>query len=352
MSRKRTALEQLSPTKVKRATSRASRSRTAQAANKAVDCDENYANLVNKTSQKPSGHPPKYPATRARTLLSPLQKPMDVETPEPSKYSFETCPYAAEIYQAQLETEMKFFLSIGQGIKWEGRSISSVMRAILVNWLIEVAQEYKLRKETLFNAINYADRFLQKHENIQRNFLQLIGITCILIAAKYEEIEVPRVDELVYITDSTYDSKQILETEKIILDDLDYDLTVSTIVTFLPLYVEVAKITDEVIHWHTQLLADLSLTCYNLHAQFPPSLLAASIVVLSRHTYGETDLWSEEFLTFTRKTQQEIQRCAREILISYTKIFNSSSRPIAVIEKYRQPKYCRVGCRSPPQTSP
>lgn len=52
--------------------------------------------------------------------------------------------------------------------------INTAMRTILIDWLIEVADEYKLNDETLFLAVQYVDRFLST-VNVTRSKLQLLG---------------------------------------------------------------------------------------------------------------------------------------------------------------------------------
>lgn len=72
------------------------------------------------------------------------------------------------------------------------RDVTPAMRAILVDWMVEVAQEYKLHTETLFQAVGLTDRFLSLRK-VPRNQLQLVGVSCMLIASKYEEIYTPQV---------------------------------------------------------------------------------------------------------------------------------------------------------------
>lgn len=86
------------------------------------------------------------------------------------------------------------------------------MRGILVDWLIQACMKFKLNLETQFLAIQLVDRYLSK-ENLSRNTLQLVGITSIFIAAKFEEIMVPTMSDLVYITENTYNTKVRLDTE-------------------------------------------------------------------------------------------------------------------------------------------
>ena len=83
------------------------------------------------------------------------------------------------------------------------KEINDKMRAILVDWLIEVHSKFKLQKETLFLTINIIDRFLEK-TIVSKSRLQLVGVTALLIASKYEEIYPPEVKDFVYITDRAY----------------------------------------------------------------------------------------------------------------------------------------------------
>lgn len=62
------------------------------------------------------------------------------------------------------------------------QDITSSMRSILVDWLVEVSEEYKLHRETLFLAVNYIDRFLSKI-SVLRGKLQLVGAASMFLAA-------------------------------------------------------------------------------------------------------------------------------------------------------------------------
>lgn len=87
------------------------------------------------------------------------------------------------------------------------------MRAILIDWLIEVHLKFKLLPETLFLTINLIDRYLEKTV-IPRTKLQLVGVTSMLISSKYEEIYAPEVRDFVYITDKAYSKEEILAMEQ------------------------------------------------------------------------------------------------------------------------------------------
>jgi len=65
-----------------------------------------------------------------------------------------------------------------------------------------------LTDETLHLAVHYLDSFLSKLP-VKRSKLQLVGIVCMFIAAKYEERAPPSADEFVYITDHTYEKAEV-----------------------------------------------------------------------------------------------------------------------------------------------
>jgi G2/mitotic-specific cyclin 2 len=90
------------------------------------------------------------------------------------------------------------------------------MRRTLVDWLLQVHLRYHMLPETLWIAVNIVDRFLSKRV-VSLVKLQLVGLTAMFIAAKYEEIMAPSVDEFVYMAEHGYSREEILKGERIIL---------------------------------------------------------------------------------------------------------------------------------------
>jgi len=86
--------------------------------------------------------------------------------------------------------------------------INERMRSILVDWLVEVHLKFKLVPETLYLTVNIIDRYLAKTE-VTRPKLQLVGVTALLIASKYEEIYPPELRDLVYICDRAYSKNEV-----------------------------------------------------------------------------------------------------------------------------------------------
>lgn len=118
------------------------------------------------------------------------------------------------------------------------------MRAILLDWLMEVSEVYKLRRETYHHAQNYFDRFMATQRNVFKSRLQLYGITCLFIAAKVEEIYPPKVHQFAYVTDEACTEDEILHMETIIMKGLNWCLTPQTSISWLSVYMQVAYLKE------------------------------------------------------------------------------------------------------------
>jgi len=106
--------------------------------------------------------------------------------------------------------------------------VSNMMRAILLDWMMEVCNEFTLKRETFYYALNYVDRFMSVHKNIRKEELQLLGVTSMFMAAKMEEVFSPRVADFAKSTDNGYDVTQIVKMEKLMLKDLGWRTTPPT----------------------------------------------------------------------------------------------------------------------------
>ncbi|KAJ5894058.1 hypothetical protein N7495_005749 [Penicillium taxi] len=101
--------------------------------------------------------------------------------------------------------------------------IQWTMRAVLMEWIVQVHSRFGLLPETLFLTANYIDRFLSK-KVVSLGKLQLVGATALFIAAKYEEITPPSINEIVFMVDNGYSRDEILKAEKFMLNILKFEL--------------------------------------------------------------------------------------------------------------------------------
>jgi len=225
------------------------------------------------------------------------------------------------------------------------QDVNAKMREILIDWLVEVHFKFKLKPETLFLTVNIIDRFLER-KLVSRSRLQLVGCTCMLIAAKYEEIFSPEVKDFVYISDKAYTKEQIIHMEGVILSALQFNLTTPTAWRFAQRYGKVARADGR-----TQLLinylCESTLQDYSL-LRFLPSQIAAASVWLANRMVGQAQPWSPSLERHTGYTEPQLRPVIQGI---YTILAKETPQYHAVRKKFCMPKYSEVGRMRPPQGS-
>lgn len=227
--------------------------------------------------------------------------------------------------------------------------INNSMRSILIDWLVEVSEEYKLNTETLYLAVNYTDRFLSQM-SVLRGKLQLVGTTSMYIASKYEEISPPDVHEFVYITDDTYTKKQVLRMEHLLLKVLDFRMNTPTINCFLTHYLRFLKMSglntsDKVEHLACY-LAELTLIESETFLKFLPSQVAASAIYLALATLNKK--WTRpiaEQLGYDFELS-ELRECIEAMHVSMKNAPTLTQQ--AIQEKYRSSRFSGVSTLEAP----
>lgn len=155
--------------------------------------------------------------------------------------------------------------------------IEPQMRAILIDWLVEIAYAYRLHRETLHLALEYMDRFMsQTHQQMQIDRLQLIGITSLFLAAKVEEIYPPKLRELASHMEnySSNNEEAISQFELFMLKTLNWEISPITANTWLMAYLQIASI-----NYHSYLFDSNAST----HANTDMTKVHGTYVVMPLH---------------------------------------------------------------------
>lgn len=124
-------------------------------------------------------------------------------------------------------------------------SLVDSYRAILFDWLSEVAHECKFHRETYHLALDFIDRYLSAQANVGKLQLQLIGTTCLFLAAKFEEIRPPTVSEFADLTDGACRPEDIIDNEVVILSAINWDITPMTPNNWLNVYMQILMNLDK-----------------------------------------------------------------------------------------------------------
>ncbi|KAL2316900.1 hypothetical protein Fmac_030776 [Flemingia macrophylla] len=222
--------------------------------------------------------------------------------------------------------------------------INVKMRSILVDWLIEVHRKFELSPETLYLTLNIVDRFLSV-KAVPRRELQLVGISSMLIASKYEEIWAPEVNDFVCISDNAYVSEQVLMMEKMILRKLEWYLTVPTPYVFLVRYIKSSIPFEKEMENMVFFLAELALMDYPTVIMYCPSLIAASAVYAARCTLKKSPLWTKTLKHYTGYSEEQLRDCAKIMVNLHSESPESKLR--AVYKKFSSSDHGAVALLTP-----
>ena len=250
-----------------------------------------------------------------------------------NKYPQEVDEYFDDIFLELKEKEEQFLPDINYMSKQ--KDINHKMRAILIDWLIDVHLKYKMLPQTMYISVNLIDRYLSKNET-NRVKLQLVGVASMFIASKYEEIYPPELKDFVYITDNAYVKADVLDMESKMLGSLEFDIMVPTQWSFFEIFVKKLHLDQKTLNlaWF---LMELSLINYKM-LKFKLSLIAATVILISVKSLNFFN--KNEFEKITGYKESELRECAREIKNYY--IFNSTHSLQAIRRKFSSKKYDEV----------
>ncbi|KAH6883237.1 cyclin-like protein [Alternaria rosae] len=241
--------------------------------------------------------------------------------------------YGDEIfeYMHALEERMKpnaSYMDHQAEIQWS-------MRSVLMDWLVQVHNRFTLLPETLFLAVNYVDRFLSC-KVVSLGKLQLVGATALFVAAKYEEINCPSVQEIVYMVDGAYTADEVLKAERFMLSMLQFELGWPGPMSFLR---RISKADDYDLE--TRTLSKYFLEITVMDERFvgcAPSFLSAGAHCLARFMLKKGD-WSQAHVHYSGYTLTQLRHLISVILECCD---NPQKHHAAVYEKYTDKRYKRA----------
>lgn len=190
---------------------------------------------------------------------------------------FQVSHYAHEIFQYQKDREPSFAIP---DYMTRQPHISKWMRALLVDWMVEIQESFELNHETLYLAVKIVDIYLSRME-IQKDSLQLLGAAALFIAAKYDERVPPTVDDFHYICDGAYQRREMILMEMTVFKTIGYDLGIPLSYRFLRRYARVNRIDMPVLTLARYIL-EFSLMDYAIVQLRDSKLACAALFIAMR----------------------------------------------------------------------
>jgi len=214
--------------------------------------------------------------------------------------------------------------------------LSWKMRTVLIDWLIDIHNQFRLLPETLYLAVNIVDRFLSSRE-VDTYKLQLVGVTAMFIAAKYEEIVAPSIQNYLYVQD-LYNEDEILRAERYVLKALDFGLHYPSPMSFLRRNSK-ADNYDPLSRTFAKFLMELSLIDHRF-LFFPPSKVAAASIYLSRLILDRGE-WNGNMRHYSGYTEEELSDCV-DLMLLLLLIPRKNFPSIQLLKKYESKKFMKA----------
>jgi hypothetical protein len=186
-----------------------------------------------------------------------------------------TVDYLLDIYHNLLDEQIK--VKPISGYMNLQTDINEKMRAIIVDWIIDVHFKFKLTPETLFLTVYLIDRYLSER-NLKRDHLQLIGVVSLLIACKYEEIFSPELRDFEYITDKAFTKEEFTQLEMDMLKLFDFEITVPSSFRFFEIMSTILKFS-QIEFCFGRYLLEMFLIDYR-YTKYSASQIACSVCFL------------------------------------------------------------------------
>ncbi|XP_048828920.1 G2/mitotic-specific cyclin-B2-like [Brienomyrus brachyistius] len=247
--------------------------------------------------------------------------------------------YVKDIYKYLKDLE-------AQHIIWpqymRGYEINEHMRALLVNWLIQVHARFQLLQETLYLTVAILDRFLQV-QPVPKGKLQLAGVAAMLIASKYEEMYAPEIADFVYLADDSFSRAQVCEMEILMLENLNFELGYPLPLHFLRRVSKAGK-ADAVKYTLAKYLMELTLTDYDM-LHYRPSEIAAAALCLSQLVI-DGQQWSVTQQHYTGYDEVHLRPIMQHMAKNVVRVNEGLTKHAAVKKKYASSKLLRISLLS------
>ncbi|XP_016421376.1 G2/mitotic-specific cyclin-B2-like [Sinocyclocheilus rhinocerous] len=219
-----------------------------------------------------------------------------------------------------------------------GYDINGRMRALLVDWLIQVHSRFQLLQETLYMTVAVLDRFLQV-QPVTRKKLQLVGVTAMLIACKYEEMYVPMVGDFAYIADDAFTKAQIREMEMLVLSELNFELGRPLPLHFLRRASKAGN-ADAEKHTLAKYFLELTLIDYDM-VHFNPSETAAAALCLSQLVL-DGQKWSPTQQHYSSYDEAHLKPIMQHIAKNVVMVNEGLSKHVTVKKKYSSSRLMKI----------
>ncbi|XP_055380027.1 G2/mitotic-specific cyclin-B [Condylostylus longicornis] len=257
---------------------------------------------------------------------------------------FALTEYVNDIFKYLNELEVIF--KIDEDFMKNQIEVTPRMRTVLLDWINEVASQFRLLAETYQITVGIIDRYLQIIPNTTRGQLQLVGVTALFIATKYEELFYSDIGDFIYMTDNSYTKEDILNMEKKIMRALDFQLSRPFPLQFLKRFAKAINAEQHEYSLAKYILELVSIE-YSL-AHYKPSEIAAAALFLSVSLLNikkkpTDDIWNKTVEHYSTYSSTYLKPLVKKIAVVLKNAPKAKVK--SIYTKHRSEKYFKISTR-------
>ena len=264
----------------------------------------------------------------------------DIKMKQDKKYNYLfNVEYLDEIYMNLILDEKNKKIKIEKKYMKKQKNINDKMRAILVDWIIEVHHHFHLKRKTLFQTIFIIDLYLSDKIIDKVNF-QLLGLSSLMISIKENENYSLKLEEFIKLTDNAYTKRELLIMEMNILKTLKFEILAPTSDEFYNI-LSTAFNFNKIQHHLGEYFIDSSLLDYNM-LKYKASTIAIACAYIVMKFYklnGYKELYSSNIISWD-SSQKKIKECAKDLCYLVKGLSKSSLK--GTKDKYSSEEYDKV----------
>ena len=250
--------------------------------------------------------------------------------------------YSKEIFSF-LKSNEKLNMPIYKNINLNKTEISEKSRKILIDWIISVHAKFNLLPNTLFLTINLIDRIIEKNVAYINSF-QLLGTTALHIAAKYEEIYPPEINDYIFISNKAFSKEDVIEMEIFILDKLNFDILCISPYVFLDRLYFISRENNIDVYYLTSMFIEFSFLSIEIMKN-KQSLIAASMFYLAlKFIYPKKNkVWNNKLQIHTGYKEHKIKSVIKDFILFFKgNIRDKKNKINSLFIKYNHDKFGNV----------
>jgi hypothetical protein len=215
------------------------------------------------------------------------------------------------------------------------------MRIVLIDWLTEIAELYRLHTNTIHLAVFFIDEITRKLY-IRVTQYQLVGTACLVIACKFDDSKTPSFSSLASLSNYQFYVEDLVMMEEMIIREMDFRLNVPTRDYFSTRLAVVAKLNDKEIAL-LEFITELSLRDQSLNA-YRMSQVSAGVLhyIFQCLKPKHTALWTKQIETYTGYTECELIPIVLRLAQLHCALDNDKVSK-NILSKYQKCAYQYVG---------